>query len=96
MSNDNSITGSIKSDENGSIDREVDVPVVDQDAKKEGINLLDYFSDVQVVHLEKFPKRWQKFEERTKAAGVRGYKKFKAVLGDNANPPVWWRAGNGA
>ena len=66
-----------------------------EEAAKE-LNLLDYFSDVQVVHLEKFPQRWEAFEQRAKKAGVTGYKKHPAVLGDNAQPPVWWRSGNGA
>jgi len=98
MSNENSVVGSVNRAD-GSLDRQspgAGVASVDQGQAKSKVNLYDYFSDVQVVHLEKFPQRWLRFEERAKAVGVSGYKKFKAVLGDAANPPIWWRAGNGA
>ena len=91
MRNENSIVGAerppsvSKPDAFGSVDN---APT--------GINLYDYFADVQVVHLEKFPERWDRFDKRAAKAGVSGYNKFAAVLGDEALPPVWWRSGNGA
>lgn len=62
----------------------------------EKLDLKKWFGDVKVITLEKFPKRWQAFQERALKAGITGYEKFPAILGDAANPPVWWRAGAGA
>lgn len=59
-------------------------------------DLHKWFSHTSVVSLDKFPKRWEAFQERATQAGLTGYKKFHAIEGDKVPPSGWFRGGNGA
>lgn len=74
------------------------------------VDLKKWFSHVRVVNLDKFcgesdrydpdcehtTDRWGAFQEKAKKAGFTGFERERAIEGDLNNPPVWWRAGNGA
>jgi len=59
-------------------------------------DLHQWFKHTSVVSLDKFPKRWEIFQERATKAGLTGYKKFHAIEGDKVPPSGWFRGGNGA
>ena len=60
------------------------------------LNLLDYFDGVFVITMDNRQDRWATFQSRARKAGVKGYSRFRAVIGDVSPPPTWWPSGNGA
>lgn len=76
-------------------DRDTVAPLEEIDTTKL-YDLHKWFKHTSVVSLDKFPKRWEAFQERATKAGLTGYKKFHAIEGDKVPPSGWFRGGNGA